>query len=144
MSSADYTWDIVDQFVWSFLEAKAGIVCVSVPTLKPFFAHYVPVLIGSKNDLGGASSDNAYPLFTVYENNRKRREARCHERGSVMRYGDEQALWCPDKHPKVASITGTKQCGTHSVDSGEQALHEPQICVTRETNVSYGSSSDAT
>ncbi|KAL3479194.1 hypothetical protein BJX99DRAFT_268605 [Aspergillus californicus] len=36
LTSEDYTWDITEQFYWSFIEVNMGILCASVPALKPF------------------------------------------------------------------------------------------------------------
>ncbi|KAF6836082.1 integral membrane protein [Colletotrichum musicola] len=58
LSSPDYCWDAVTQFVWCFLEVNAGIVCASVPALKPFFMRYLPSIIASRMSSkgGGVSS----------------------------------------------------------------------------------------
>ena len=48
MTSTDYTWAAVEQFQWCFVEVNAGILCATVPALKPFFARYLPGLINSK------------------------------------------------------------------------------------------------
>lgn len=48
LRSADYSWDLSEQFVWSFVEVNAGIVCASLAALKPLFMRYLPVLIVSR------------------------------------------------------------------------------------------------
>ncbi|KAM4057271.1 integral membrane protein [Hirsutella rhossiliensis] len=48
MSSPDYSWDLTEQFIWSFVEVNAGIVCASLAALKPLFMRYLPVLIVSR------------------------------------------------------------------------------------------------
>ncbi|KAF4776916.1 integral membrane protein [Colletotrichum scovillei] len=74
LKSADYSWDVAEQFNWSFLEANAGIVCASVPGLKPFFVRYLPSFI-SLRITGSAdkSGMKSLPYSTIIENNRKRR-----------------------------------------------------------------------
>ncbi|KAK1544742.1 integral membrane protein [Colletotrichum paranaense] len=73
LKSAGYSWDVAEQFNWSFLEANAGIVCASVPGLKPFFVRYLPSFISS-HITGSAdkSGKKSLPYSTVIENNRKR------------------------------------------------------------------------
>ncbi|KAK8133014.1 hypothetical protein PG999_001187 [Apiospora kogelbergensis] len=78
MHSADYTWDAAEQFVWSFIEVNAGIICATVPALKPFFARYVPKLLGVSvgSSSGGQKSfqpTDSFPLSTVVEQNKMRR-----------------------------------------------------------------------
>ncbi|KAK1459946.1 integral membrane protein [Colletotrichum melonis] len=73
LKSAGYSWDVAEQFNWSFLEANAGIVCASVPGLQPFFVRYLPSFISS-HITGSAdkSGKKSLPYSTVIENNRKR------------------------------------------------------------------------
>ncbi|KAK7724880.1 hypothetical protein SLS57_004151 [Botryosphaeria dothidea] len=47
-NSPDYTWNVVDQYVWSFIEINVGIICASIPPLKPFFSRYAPILLGGR------------------------------------------------------------------------------------------------
>ncbi|KAF6805343.1 integral membrane protein [Colletotrichum musicola] len=75
LTTPDYSWDVAEQFNWSFLEANAGIVCASVPGLKPFFVRYLPSFISSR--ITGSASHNtakkSLPYSTVIENNKRRR-----------------------------------------------------------------------
>ncbi|KXH64122.1 integral membrane protein [Colletotrichum salicis] len=114
LKSADYNWDVAEQFNWSFLKANAGIVCASVPGLKPFFVRYLPSFISSRitgsNDKSGKKS---LPYSTVIENNRKRRnlqsesyELQSHDdlpEGSSGKAGssdDEAKLWSGRRYRK--------------------------------------------
>ncbi|KAL4874376.1 hypothetical protein BJY04DRAFT_226121 [Aspergillus karnatakaensis] len=60
LTSPDYTWDITEQFYWSYIEVNAGILCASVPALKPFAKRHLATMFGSsqhsKNRGGGPSS----------------------------------------------------------------------------------------
>lgn len=47
LSSEDYTWDITEQFYWSYIEVNAGILCASVPALKPFAKRHLIGIFGS-------------------------------------------------------------------------------------------------
>ncbi|KAF2822629.1 hypothetical protein CC86DRAFT_410219 [Ophiobolus disseminans] len=50
MVSTDYTWDIVEQYHWCFAEVNAGILCATIPALRPFFSRYLPGLLHSSHD----------------------------------------------------------------------------------------------
>ncbi|KAK8075604.1 hypothetical protein PG997_010267 [Apiospora hydei] len=76
MHSPDYSWDVAEQFVWSYIEVNAGIICATVPALKPFFVRYLPELLGASlgSSYGRKSSEPpSLPLSTVVEQNKKRR-----------------------------------------------------------------------
>lgn len=47
LSSTDYRWDITEQFYWSYIEVNAGILCASVPALKPFAKRHLAPIFGS-------------------------------------------------------------------------------------------------
>ncbi|KAL4770456.1 hypothetical protein BDW60DRAFT_224023 [Aspergillus nidulans var. acristatus] len=47
LESKDYTWDITEQFYWSYIEVNAGILCASVPALKPFAKRHLVSMFGS-------------------------------------------------------------------------------------------------
>jgi hypothetical protein len=85
LKSADYSWDLVEQFHWSFMEVNAGIICASVPALKAFVSRYMPKLAGSWNSAHdarpGASGSNRQKSTgnvnnTVVERNKDRRRAK--------------------------------------------------------------------
>jgi hypothetical protein len=54
LTSADYTWDITEQFYWSYLEVNAGILCASVPALKPFAKRHLATVFGGSSQRYGA------------------------------------------------------------------------------------------
>ncbi|KAL1615510.1 hypothetical protein SLS56_011798 [Neofusicoccum ribis] len=47
--SPDFTWNVVDQYVWAFIEINTSIVCASIPPLKPLFSRYLPVVLGGQH-----------------------------------------------------------------------------------------------
>ncbi|TPX14011.1 uncharacterized protein E0L32_000405 [Thyridium curvatum] len=49
LASTDITWDAAPANIWSFLEANLFIICGSFPTLRKFFKHFAPKLMGSSN-----------------------------------------------------------------------------------------------
>lgn len=95
LSSDDYCWDAVEQFIWCFLEVNAGIVCASVPALKPFFMRYLPSLI-----MAQLSSNNGTPktgktsrsrgLDTVVAQNLERR--RIQDESYMLSSRDERSI----------------------------------------------------
>ncbi|KAJ0367779.1 hypothetical protein COL154_003000, partial [Colletotrichum chrysophilum] len=104
MKSLDYSWDVAEQFNWSFVEANAGTVCASVPGLKPFFMRYLPSFISSR--ITGSSNRTgikSLPYNTVIENNKKRRNMQSESyelqsqedisEGGSGKVDDETKLW---------------------------------------------------
>ncbi|KAL4990271.1 hypothetical protein BDW68DRAFT_175204 [Aspergillus falconensis] len=53
LQSEGYTWDITEQFYWSYVEVNAGILCVSVPALKPFAKRHLAMVLGSSQRYQG-------------------------------------------------------------------------------------------
>lgn len=47
LRATDYTWEVPPQMIWGFVEINAGLVCASVPALRPFFTRYLPFIIAS-------------------------------------------------------------------------------------------------
>ncbi|KAK2005661.1 integral membrane protein [Colletotrichum eremochloae] len=45
--SKDFTFDLQKQLNWALVEVNAGVMCASVPALKPFFMRYLPMFITS-------------------------------------------------------------------------------------------------
>jgi hypothetical protein len=84
-ASQDRPWDVTIDYLLAFLEMNIGILCASVPALKPFFIRYLPGLVSahlskcSRNTPGqdgGTSTkgtSHMYHLNTVVETNRQRR-----------------------------------------------------------------------
>ncbi|KAK7936159.1 hypothetical protein PG985_001654 [Apiospora marii] len=96
-ASQDRPWDVTIDYQLAFLEMNIGIVCASVPALKPFFIRYLPSLVSShlskcsRGTPGGHSSSSSpggtprmYHLNTVVETNRQRRrmQSRSYAMGS--------------------------------------------------------------
>lgn len=85
-ASEDRPWDVTIDYLLAFLEMNIGIVCASVPALKPFFIRYLPGLVSShlsrcsRNTPGqdgpttrSKGTLHMYHLNTVVETNRQRR-----------------------------------------------------------------------
>ncbi|GKT44581.1 satratoxin biosynthesis SC1 cluster protein 4 [Colletotrichum spaethianum] len=80
-SFKDYTFDLEKQLNWASIELNAGVVCASVPALKPLFMHYLPMFVtsriaGSKCNKSNPNYQNHLttdPFSSTIENNKKRR-----------------------------------------------------------------------
>ncbi|OLN87279.1 hypothetical protein CCHL11_03710 [Colletotrichum chlorophyti] len=83
--STDYTFDMEKQLNWAAVEVNAGIMCASVPALKPFFVRYLPGFVtshitGSKSKKSNLNNQQqshqiSAQYSTTIENNKKRRNA---------------------------------------------------------------------
>ncbi|KAK8121417.1 hypothetical protein PG999_005537 [Apiospora kogelbergensis] len=74
-ASEDYDWDAVPDMILCFLEVNAGIVCASVPALRPFFTRYFPVLIsshGKRSSGDGDGDEQGRTVDTVEQRNAER------------------------------------------------------------------------
>ncbi|KAF4875331.1 hypothetical protein CGCSCA1_v005613 [Colletotrichum siamense] len=152
MKSLDYSWDVAEQFNWSFLEANAGIVCAAVPGLKPFFVRYLPSFISSR--ITGSTErtgKKSLPYNTVIENNKKRRNMQSESyelqsqddisEGGSGKVDDETKLWSgrvllkdASNHRETIIQSGGTDSSTASLSC---AFDGREIKVTRETEVSY-------
>lgn len=47
LKQSDVTYEAAPPNIWSFVEANLFIICGSMPTLRKFFKHFAPKLIGS-------------------------------------------------------------------------------------------------
>ncbi|KAK2037309.1 integral membrane protein [Colletotrichum somersetense] len=48
LKSKDFTFDLQKQLNWASVEVNAGVMCASIPALKPFFIHYLPMFVTSR------------------------------------------------------------------------------------------------
>ncbi|KAK2758167.1 integral membrane protein [Colletotrichum kahawae] len=134
MRSPDYSWDVAEQFNWSFLEANAGIVCAAVPGLKPFFMRYLPSFISSR--ITGSSNrtgKKSLPYNTVIENNKKRRNMQSESyelqsqddisEGGSGKVDDETKLWSGRVLRKDATNHRETIIQSGSVSGGRRSTH---------------------
>ncbi|KAK7993010.1 hypothetical protein PG988_001804 [Apiospora saccharicola] len=71
-ASDDYDWDAVPDMILCFLELNAGIVCASVPALRPFFTRYFPALISSHGKRSSGDDENGRTINSVEQRNAER------------------------------------------------------------------------
>ncbi|KAH8652099.1 hypothetical protein BX600DRAFT_516178 [Xylariales sp. PMI_506] len=81
-ASTDSTWDSVDDYMLSFPEMNAGIICASVPALKPLFKRLIATRTKSnrrniyqkKWHYKSTTSKGTWESSTIVEQNRARRK----------------------------------------------------------------------
>ncbi|KAI4599509.1 hypothetical protein KJ359_001952 [Pestalotiopsis sp. 9143b] len=76
-ASTDRPWTSVDDYLFSYAEMNAGVVCASIPALKPLFLRCLPERLQSRPRKGGGRSDYSGGTdgsSTVVEQNRSRRK----------------------------------------------------------------------
>lgn len=113
MNSDDYTWDIIPTYYWCYIEVSAGIVCSSVPALRPLASRYLrPMFTSSRGRTPGAQTEDDTPRMphsSVLSMNRKRRAARAEvyelkgrdsssgprntKQEETVSHDDEERLW---------------------------------------------------
>ncbi|KAF2439773.1 hypothetical protein P171DRAFT_524858 [Karstenula rhodostoma CBS 690.94] len=73
LNSSDYTWDVVPQMVWGFLEVNTGVVCAALPASKPLFTRYLPRFLSSRSRDSSRRKSGSLPLPESLGGDRKRR-----------------------------------------------------------------------
>ncbi|KAG9258803.1 uncharacterized protein F5Z01DRAFT_4344 [Emericellopsis atlantica] len=82
LNTQDLTWDAAQANIWSLIEANLFIICGSMPTLRKFFKHFAPRLMGGSSantnsggyrHYGGSSGAR---LETIGGTNKETRKAR--------------------------------------------------------------------
>ncbi|RYP63190.1 hypothetical protein DL769_007047 [Monosporascus sp. CRB-8-3] len=129
--ATDRTWDVAEDYILSYLETNVGIICASVPVLRPFFLRFLPALVtsslsSSDGDTSKRQPRRSYGLTSVVEQNRQRRmmQQSSYELSSIdenlkqLSEDDETKLWSPgrkegavkvntkskDKDPEISSL----------------------------------------
>ncbi|KAI1415190.1 hypothetical protein F5Y13DRAFT_196538 [Hypoxylon sp. FL1857] len=70
-ASEDYDWDAVPDMILCFIEVNLGIVCASVPAIRPFFSRFLPVLLARRHkESSGPGSDRV--IGTIEQKNMER------------------------------------------------------------------------
>jgi hypothetical protein len=53
MSDGDPTWSMVNVSVWAHVETSVGVICASLPAIKPLIIRFAPRLLMSSGSSGG-------------------------------------------------------------------------------------------
>ncbi|RYO80613.1 hypothetical protein DL764_009874 [Monosporascus ibericus] len=106
--ATDRTWDVTEDYILSYLETNTGIICASVPALRPFFLRFLPTLVVSNLNSSDRNTpkrqpQRSYGLTSVVEQNRQRRmmQQNSYELSSIDENpkqpseDDEAKLWSP-------------------------------------------------
>ncbi|XXH00166.1 MHF histone-fold complex component [Hypoxylon texense] len=73
--SEDYDWDAVPDMILCFIEVNFGIICASVPAVRPFFSRFIPVLLSGRrkhSDSGSSGPSNNRVADTIEKKNKER------------------------------------------------------------------------
>ncbi|KAI5456633.1 hypothetical protein BGZ63DRAFT_428750 [Mariannaea sp. PMI_226] len=74
LKTRDPSWDSASSALWTFIEANLMIICGSVPTLRRFFKHIAPKLMGSTSNPSYASDYHAQRSAEVRKMQRNKYE----------------------------------------------------------------------
>ncbi|KAK1634571.1 integral membrane protein [Colletotrichum phormii] len=77
--SVDPSWDAAPANIWTFVEANLFVICGSMPTLRKFFKHFAPKLMGSSTNpssyaVGGYRMSYAHQRSTNGMKSRQRKQ----------------------------------------------------------------------
>jgi hypothetical protein len=78
LNAQDITWDAAPPNIWSFVEANLFVICGSMPTLRKFFKHFAPRLMGSSTNPSYNPSYGAN--YARSQQSRSRKEHRSYSR----------------------------------------------------------------
>ncbi|KAL7625044.1 hypothetical protein AAE478_004258 [Parahypoxylon ruwenzoriense] len=132
-ASEDYDWDAVPDMILCFIEVNAGILCASVPAVRPFFSRFLPVVLGARGKRSNSGlSGPERAVHTVEQKNMERQRLKRRNIGpdesydlssfsDTSRYQDshnedeESRLWPPldphkhdhHHHPSSRATGGT-------------------------------------
>ncbi|GKT46847.1 uncharacterized protein ColSpa_07028 [Colletotrichum spaethianum] len=69
LTSLDPSWDAAPANVWTFIEANLFVICGSMPTLRKFFKHFAPRIMGSSTNPSSYGYNNNHHA-SAYANQR--------------------------------------------------------------------------
>jgi hypothetical protein len=131
VSSSDYTWDAVEQFYWCFAEVNVGILCASIPALRPLFMRYIPSFLAHSRDKSSSDKNAHLDMHnSVVESNKRRRQMQVEavqvpSRGTgsplvgndSILADDEESLW--PAQPKQVTRRGDRDGTTSTTWTGK-------------------------
>ncbi|KAJ4133299.1 hypothetical protein NW754_016107 [Fusarium falciforme] len=150
LTDLDATWVIAWASVWIIVEANLIITCASMPTLRKFFKHVAPKLIGesrygSKTGKSGKSGENSKPptrtLVPTSQSRRDRHQYSQFDAGEGQ--GSEEFVLGPIKgraDPRVTAGHSEDHVGWGDSDSEKgivDGTSKPAIVQTTTVTVEY-------
>ncbi|KAI1449909.1 hypothetical protein F5Y02DRAFT_413586 [Annulohypoxylon stygium] len=88
-ASEDYDWDAVPDMILCFIEVNLGIVCASVPVVRPFFSRLLPALLAHGCKSSGTLSsgpESGRVIDTVEQKNIERQNLKRRNHGQDESY----------------------------------------------------------
>jgi len=141
MSGADQSWVTASASIWSQLECNLLVICGTVPTLKKFFRHMLPKLMGSSHNSHPTSSNTprVTPRTTSGRNPYQRRNQYARfgageETEVEMSHWDPNEVTNPNKGVSHTVVTGgdTTRINNSDDDSSEKGImHTRSVIVER-------------
>ncbi|KDN71752.1 putative integral membrane protein [Colletotrichum sublineola] len=88
LKSTDVSWDSAPANIWTFIEGNLFVICGSMPTLRKFFKHFAPKVMGTMSN----SSEYALNKYNIsaHSNQRASTMKSLHSRQSRLRKDYEQ------------------------------------------------------
>ncbi|KAH8738245.1 hypothetical protein BGZ61DRAFT_526235 [Ilyonectria robusta] len=108
LRSDDYSWDVSQQIIWTYIEVNAGVICASVPALKPFCMRYIPIIISAR--LRGASQDKSSSKKQSNGADKKRRSRNIYSYEMPSR-DEVSETTLQDDEARLWSLRGAKNNG---------------------------------
>ncbi|KAH6898181.1 hypothetical protein B0T10DRAFT_453523 [Thelonectria olida] len=120
LKSNDYSWKVPQQMIWSFIEINAGVICASVPALKPFCMRYIPFIISSRLRNSGDKGSGASKRQS-HSAEKKRRTRNPYSNSYEMPSRDEVSeSTLQDDEARLWSMKGTDKVELKSVDAVQE------------------------
>ncbi|KAF9876583.1 integral membrane protein (Pth11) [Colletotrichum karsti] len=88
LTSTDPSWDAAPANIWTFIEGNLFVICGSMPTLRKFFKHFAPKLMGSSSN---PSSYGAAYHVSAYANQQSN-IAKSRHRAHYEQFSDENEM----------------------------------------------------
>ncbi|KAK9799146.1 putative Integral membrane protein [Seiridium cardinale] len=90
LTSQDQTWTISFAGMWIVIEANLLVICVAMTTLRKFFRHVAPTLMGSSQH--GSRSRTGKTRETPRKHYAQRSERRLHRQDPYIKFGDDTGI----------------------------------------------------
>ncbi|KAF9871229.1 integral membrane protein [Colletotrichum karsti] len=142
--SHDHTFDIEKQLNWACVEVNAGIICASVPALKPFFMRYLPMFVHShitgtskKSNQNYQNYQTSMPYSTTVENNKKRRNVQ--SEAYELHSHDDLSLSSSNEVQKNTSHEDVAKLWSGNAFRTDRTSHRRTIIESKPTNTDNNS-----
>ncbi|KAH7129265.1 hypothetical protein EDB81DRAFT_907337, partial [Dactylonectria macrodidyma] len=126
LASTDPSWDAAPANIWTFIEANLFVICGSMPTLRKFFKHLMPRIMGSSGASKYSESYGAKQHSNTLSRVRKQRSAYAQfpeDDGTEMqRFSDDE-----NKEPaRTVHVSGSGDGDVQRDDHSDRAILRTQ------------------